>query len=105
MPAWILGRCCRRSGGRLRRSGGRQARRFAPDPGLGTLEGRVLLSASFLRIASYNIATSSGTPRSGLGTILQAIGSEAVNGLSRPVDVLALQEVRSQVTTTADVVA
>lgn len=61
---------------------------------------------SDLRIVSYNIASGggSGAPRSGLGTILEAIGSEIVNGISRPIDVLALQEVASQAATTQLVV-
>jgi endonuclease/exonuclease/phosphatase family metal-dependent hydrolase len=55
-----------------------------------------------LRITNYNIASSGGTgaPRTGLSTILQAIGSEIVGGVSRPIDVLALQEVFSQAATT-----
>ncbi len=52
-----------------------------------------------LRVVSYNIASSAGTPRGGLSTILQAIGTEIVSGLSRPIDLLALQEVESQATT------
>jgi endonuclease/exonuclease/phosphatase family metal-dependent hydrolase len=58
--------------------------------------------ATNLRIVSYNIAAVDGI-RSGLSTILQAIGSEVVAGISRPIDVLALQEVSSQATTTATV--
>ncbi len=57
-----------------------------------------------LRIASYNIASSTGAPRAGLDTILAAIGSETVNGVAEPLDVLALQEVQHQATTTQDVV-
>ena len=55
-----------------------------------------------LRIANYNIASSggNGAPRTGLGTILEAIGSEIVSGIARRIDVLALQEVLSQVATT-----
>lgn len=61
---------------------------------------------SELRIVSYNIAAadSPGTPRAGLNTILQAIGTELVNGISRPIDLLALQEVFSQSSTTQLVV-
>lgn len=55
-----------------------------------------------LRIANYNIASSggNGAPRTGLGTILQAIGSEIVSGIAKRIDVLALQEVLSQAATT-----
>ena len=86
----------RRSVEEIRREAGPPIR---PGLGAGRFGGRVLLSASVLRIASYNIASSTNsdeTPRSGLGTILQAIGTEAVNSVSRPIDVLALQEVKDQ---------
>ncbi len=55
-----------------------------------------------LRIANYNIASAlgNGVPRTGLGTILQAIGSEIVGGIAKRIDVLALQEVLSQAATT-----
>src|SRR4051812_6012992 len=107
MRAWKFGRWPRHPGSRTRTSHARPARGLTLDIWRGTLEGRVLLSVAELRIASYNIAsaTSTGAPRAGLGTILQAIGAEAVDGVSRPIDVLALQEVKSQATTTADVVA
>jgi hypothetical protein len=73
-------------------------------PTLELLEGRLAPAGPVpgLRIATYNI-TSAGTggiPRDGLGTILEAVGAEPVGGVSRPPDVLALQEVRSQATTT-----
>src|SRR5262249_13786649 len=42
-----------------------------------------------LRIATYNIGNG---VRSGLDTVLHAIGDQVVNGDARPVDVLALQE-------------
>ncbi len=56
-----------------------------------------------LRIVSYNIASSSGggTPRSGLDTILHGIASEIVDGIARHIDLLAIQEVASQSTTSA----
>jgi endonuclease/exonuclease/phosphatase family metal-dependent hydrolase len=57
-----------------------------------------------LRIANYNIASADGAPRDGLATILQSIGAEAVAGTSRPIDILALQEVNTQATTTQAVV-
>lgn len=56
-----------------------------------------------LRMVSYNIATADGTPRTGLDTILAAIGSEVVGGISKQLDLIALQEVQSQATTTAAV--
>jgi secreted trypsin-like serine protease/endonuclease/exonuclease/phosphatase family metal-dependent hydrolase len=63
--------------------------------------------ASNLRIVSWNIsgASGDGTPRAGFGTLLQAMGTEIVAGLSRPVDLFALQEVLSQATTSAIVAA
>ncbi len=62
-------------------------------------------TSSNLRVVSYNIASaeSPGLPRSGLDTILQAIGTEIVGGVSRAIDLLALQEVFTQSTTTAAV--
>jgi endonuclease/exonuclease/phosphatase family metal-dependent hydrolase len=60
---------------------------------------------SNLRVVNYNIASSEspGTPRIGLNTILEAIGMETVGGIARAIDLLALQEVFSQSTTTAAV--
>jgi len=60
-----------------------------------------------LRIVTYNITASqgSGQPRSGLDTILAAISSETFAGRTDRIDVLALQEVQSQTTTTAAVVS
>ncbi len=49
-------------------------------------------------------ASSGGSPGSGLEAILRAIGQEAVNGTAHQLDVLALQEVKSQATTTQAVV-
>src|SRR5262249_50756721 len=69
-----------------------------------TISGTGADVAGALRIATYNIASSSGAPRDGLGTILDAIGREPVHGQTRPIDVLALQEVKSQTTTTQYVV-
>ena len=62
-------------------------------------------SNSNLRIVSYNITGSSGAgaPRTGLATILEAIGSEVVSGVSRPIDLLAMQEVAAQNSTSAAV--
>lgn len=68
------------------------------------LESRDVPSVGYYRIASYNIAASDRSPASGLDTILQAIGNERVGSLSQPIDVLALQEVQNQATTTQAVV-
>lgn len=54
-----------------------------------------------LRIVSWNTA---GGPREGIGDILAAIGNESVNGVSRPIDVLSLQEQSSFITTTQAIV-
>src|SRR5437773_2249675 len=67
---------------------------------LDRLESRETPSAGYLRIAEYNIAASTGSPATGLGTILKAIGDETVAGRSGQLDLLALQEVESQATTT-----
>ena len=53
--------------------------------------------ANDLRIVTYNVDADTsggvGTPRPGLATVLQAIGSESLNGdAPQPIDVLALQE-------------
>lgn len=69
------------------------------------LDLRLLLAAGDLRIVSYNVRGFSGATSSDLGTVLQAIGTNVHNGVSRPIDVLTLQEVRSQSTTTANVVS
>jgi len=62
-------------------------------------------TSSNLRIVSYNVASSSspGTPRTGIETILQAIGVETVGGIARKIDILAMQEVFTQATTTATI--
>ena len=62
------------------------------------LEDRRLKAAGDLRVVSYNIRSFSGVPSSELGTVLQAIGSESVGGLARPIDLLAIQESRTQAT-------
>ncbi|HEY1628365.1 MAG TPA: hypothetical protein VGF52_00820 [Tepidisphaeraceae bacterium] len=60
-----------------------------------------------LRVVDYNIASaaSGGAPRTGLSTILQGIGNESVGGDAQPIDLLALEEVQTQATTTQDVVS
>src|SRR4051812_38117883 len=69
----------------------------------------VLCSASILqesaqaqlRVVQYNTA---GAARTGLADILQAIGAENVNGIAKPIDVLALEEQVSSATTTQAIV-
>jgi endonuclease/exonuclease/phosphatase family metal-dependent hydrolase len=72
-----------------------------PTPATFTVNGSGALSSS-LRFVSYNIAAIDGV-RNGLNTILHAIGNEVVAGVARPIDMLAVQEVASQSTTTASV--
>ncbi|CAK9090439.1 Uncharacterized protein SCF082_LOCUS52628 [Durusdinium trenchii] len=50
-----------------------------------------------LRIATYN--TTNG-PRADSGTVFEAMGTEVVNGIAKPVDVLILQEQGNVATTT-----
>jgi endonuclease/exonuclease/phosphatase family metal-dependent hydrolase len=68
------------------------------------LECRRLLAVGDLRIVNYNVVGFGGTTVSGLGTVLKAIGDEVYNGRSRDIDVLAIQEVRTQATTTQTLV-
>lgn len=68
------------------------------------LESRDTPSVGYFRFVSYNIAASNGSPASGLDTVLQAIGAERSGSLAQAIDLLALQEVRSQSTTTQAVV-
>lgn len=56
-----------------------------------------------LRIVSYNTATASPgsgsvTARTGIDTVLEAIGAESTNGIAKPIDVLLLQEQFSMAT-------
>jgi endonuclease/exonuclease/phosphatase family metal-dependent hydrolase len=69
------------------------------------LEDRTVPTAGYFRIAEYNIASSgsTGAPRSGLDTILDGISKEHLNGVQEQLDVIALQEVKSQSTTCQDV--
>ena len=69
-----------------------------------TVQGRPV-GTGFLRIVSYNITAADVLPRTGLGTIVEAIGIEAVAGHVDQVDLLAIQEVNSQSTTSAAVAA
>lgn len=68
------------------------------------LEHRDAPSAGYLRVVSYNIAAAAGSPRPGLDALLAGMGAEVVAGRAEPIDVLALQEVDTQSTTTQDVV-
>jgi endonuclease/exonuclease/phosphatase family metal-dependent hydrolase len=64
-------------------------------------------SAQNLRIVEYNIeADIDGvtTPRSGLYTVLEAIGQQTSQGVTRPLDILALEETTSNTTTVAPIV-
>jgi len=66
-----------------------------------------LCGAETLRVASYNIeADIDGytTPRPGLDTVLEAIGQQSVNGIVRPLDIVALQETTSNAATLAPIV-
>lgn len=67
------------------------SKRFRPH--FDVLEARVTPTVD-LRIATYNVGQG---VRSGLQTVLRAIGDQVVNGASRPVDILALQEVNSSI--------
>ncbi len=60
-----------------------------------------------LRVVSWNFsgASGGGSPRTGFDTLLVAMGNEIVAGRSRQVDLLAMQEVLSQATTSAIVAA
>jgi len=58
-----------------------------------------------LRIVSYNIAAADTLPRTGLGTLVQAMSAETYAGLADRVDLLAIQEVQSQAVTSANVAA
>ncbi len=58
-----------------------------------------------LRIVTYNTANGSFSgnntlPRSGMDTVLQAIGDESVGGIAKPIDALILQEQASPSTST-----
>lgn len=62
-----------------------------------------------LRIVSYNTATANTgtqtfTARTGLDTVLEAIGNESVSGIAKPIDVLLLQEQFSMGTSTQSIV-
>lgn len=69
------------------------------------LEARMVLTAGSLRVVSYNITAADTLPRAGLGTLVEAMGSEVIGGLADQVDLLAIQEVQSQSVTSAAVVS
>ena len=74
---------------------------------LGALAAAPLASASYLRVATYNIeADISGftSPRPGMSTVLKGIGDETVNGIQRPLDILTLQETTSNTATVDPIV-
>jgi endonuclease/exonuclease/phosphatase family metal-dependent hydrolase len=57
--------------------------------------------AAELRVVTYNTTSN---VRPGLSLVLEAIGEEKVNGVARPIDVLALQEQSSSASDTAEIV-
>jgi len=61
-------------------------------------------SSAQLRVVTYNTANGSFPgnnifPRTGMDTVLEAIGDEVVNGIAKPIDVLILQEQDEPTTT------
>jgi len=61
-----------------------------------------------LRIVSYNIeadVNGNKTPNPGLSSVLEAIGQQNVNGITQPIDILALQETTSNSLTVAPIVS
>lgn len=54
-----------------------------------------------LRVVTYNTAMDA---RTGIEDVFEAIGDEVVNGISKPIDVLSLQEQASPMTTTRELV-
>ncbi len=64
-------------------------------------------SAQYLRIIAYNIeadVNGNTTPNAGLYTVLEAIGEQSVNGIARPLDILAMEETTSNTATVAPIV-
>lgn len=58
-----------------------------------------------LRVVCYNVAGSGGSARTGMSTVLNAICTENVNGIVRPIDLLILQEVSGNGGTENDIIA
>lgn len=79
------------------RTSARASRRTSQHPAtrIESCELRCLLTTLDFRFVNYNIA---GDARTGLDTVLQAIGTESFNGFARQIDLLALQEVDTQAT-------
>jgi hypothetical protein len=86
---------------RIRKNKSKPCRHLAYE----TLEFRWLFAVGDLRVVNYNVLGFDGSPSADVGKILQAIGSETYNGRMRAVDIVAIQEVQSQLTTTASVVS
>ena len=65
-----------------------------------TLAAVSVASAETLRIVTYNVDADTGSPDSGPGltAVLQAIGSDHLQGNAQPIDVLALQELTATTT-------
>ena len=60
-----------------------------------------------LRVVTYNVANGSGVgndivPRTGMNTVLAAMGNDTAAGIARPIDILMLQEVDDVTTTVQD---
>jgi hypothetical protein len=67
----------------------------------GVLSLLAVTASAQLRIVDYN---TTDVPGDGLDTVLEAIGNEVVNGIAKPIDVLALQEQRASANTTQEIV-
>ncbi len=83
------------------RRGYQAGARFVAVLAVFSLSMNLALAGQF-RVVTYNILADSGgvtEPRSGMGTVLEGIGDENVNSVTRPVDVLSLQETTSNTTT------
>jgi hypothetical protein len=81
---------------------------MAPRPAIELLESRRLMSTATIRVAAYNIeddVNGVSAPRPGLIQVLEGIGAESVNGVAKPLDILALEETTSNDATIAPIVA
>lgn len=64
-------------------------------------------SAQYLRVVAYNIeadVNGNTAPNAGLYTVLEAIGEQSVNGIARPLDILAMEETTSNTATVTPIV-
>ncbi len=65
--------------------------------------------AQMLRIVTYNAATDTNpvgdVARSGMSTVLEGIGIDALDGVSRPLDILSLQETTSTLSGASSIVS